>query len=798
MKTKKIILPLVLGILLISFAFASGFYSYTTRWFYGGNPVNGIRAVNYICSDSGCHNLGTGLSDQTSATNSITINYPVPSPQYGYATYWVSDCFRAEKLAIKPSNQGSDSVNVNFLKYSNCNASIEDFSFNQEINQSQVLEISADIKSAIAKSLVAPYADPQEADIIQDFLSAQTNIVLEIRDSSNNIIYTETRQEYILHDSEKPLSYSWDSDNNPAGNYNITLTTNVVDCKCKTNVQKKVSRILTITANQTSPPTPISTTTNVIANPASPITNGTLSNFSCSNSAGQTTVMRVNGVDKTSEKGLNISREVGNYTINCSFAGNANYEASSQQITYIILNQTTPPQPPISTTTNVIVNPSSPITYGTLSNFSCSNSQGQPTTLTINGVNKNIENGLNILRAAGTYIINCSFAGNSNYEASSQQISYVINKISPPGFNLNLNAIPAWLVNNGTQTTVIGTGCPSQLTCSLTRNSASVSNPDIATLAIGLYNYNYSTLGNENYTSASISNTLNITYSSTDITPPIITIISPENQTYPDNNISFIVNISEPGTCSLELDNQTYYMLNSSTVDWFLDYLHNLVIVSGCSHKVKYTCSDIFGNTAQTGYVYFSINFTGCFNQTDNDDNDTDDNCNDNFGISTKHKLSISLPLLTLKPINDIAHFRVIIRDEGSKDENGLITLQIQDLNFKRTMDFSVDKNAEETTLFDIPITNNMGKVKAKITLEYAGKSEDYYYNLNVDNNLQTGTASGENAEATSNSGSNIGITGNVIKTSSDSTDGSLVGINILLFLIIAILAIILILKKRK
>jgi hypothetical protein len=63
---------------------------------------------------------------------------------------------------------------------------------------------------------------------------------------------------------------------------------------------------------------------------------------------------------------------------------------------------------------------------------------------------------------------------------------------------------------NGTETNATGSGCPSQLVCSLYRNDSAVSNPDVDTLAVGNYTYIYNTTGNENYSNASVSETLNV------------------------------------------------------------------------------------------------------------------------------------------------------------------------------------------------------------------------------------------------------------------------------------------------
>src|SRR3989338_6208645 len=121
----KIVLFLIL--LAISPISVSADFLYTINWFHNGDPVNNVRAVNHICDDNGCNTLGTELFDQTSLSNTITIPYPIPSPQFGYASYWFAACFRARKLAWTPNSSGAYTRNADFNKYIDCTAAINNF-----------------------------------------------------------------------------------------------------------------------------------------------------------------------------------------------------------------------------------------------------------------------------------------------------------------------------------------------------------------------------------------------------------------------------------------------------------------------------------------------------------------------------------------------------------------------------------------------------------------------------------------------------------------------------------------------
>jgi len=95
-------------------------------------------------------------------------------------------------------------------------------------------------------------------------------------------------------------------------------------------------------------------------------------------------------------------------------------------------------------------------------------------------------------------------SGNTN---NTENGSYTINQATP---SLSLAITPSTSETYETQTTANGTGCPSQLNCTLYRDSVLVNNPETITLAVGTYNYTFNTTGNANYTSASVSDNLTV------------------------------------------------------------------------------------------------------------------------------------------------------------------------------------------------------------------------------------------------------------------------------------------------
>lgn len=106
----------------------------------------------------------------------------------------------------------------------------------------------------------------------------------------------------------------------------------------------------------------------------------------------------------------------------------------------------------------------------------------------------------NQVMGVGNYVLNITINDTQNNLNSTL---YYFNITQNSSYDMQLSVTAA--VSYPTETTAEGTGCPSQITCNLYRDSVSVSNPETITLGVAVYNYTYNTTGNENYTSKSLS-----------------------------------------------------------------------------------------------------------------------------------------------------------------------------------------------------------------------------------------------------------------------------------------------------
>jgi len=123
-----------------------------------------------------------------------------------------------------------------------------------------------------------------------------------------------------------------------------------------------------------------------------------------------------------------------------------------------------------------------------------------------NGVNYTASNSSNVFAVtigdlpAGIYDYYWWAYGNGtdNNFNSSEAFSYTVAQNTT---SLTLSGTTP--ITYGTAGDYEGTGCPAQLTCNLYRDGVEVSNPDNSALAAGIYDYEYNTTGNTNYTSDS-------------------------------------------------------------------------------------------------------------------------------------------------------------------------------------------------------------------------------------------------------------------------------------------------------
>ncbi len=157
---------------------------------------------------------------------------------------------------------------------------------------------------------------------------------------------------------------------------------------------------------------------------------------------------------------------------------------------------------------NLTINPPSPQTYPVQVNASCTctNPEAQA-TLWRNGINVTNENNQFVELAAGSYNYVCNVSETENYTAATNSTTYIINKATTI---LNITAQPSWTITYGTQTNVSCSANNAEVTPRLYINSSEVGIPYATVHAAGSYNYTCNASATQNWTSASVSQILQV------------------------------------------------------------------------------------------------------------------------------------------------------------------------------------------------------------------------------------------------------------------------------------------------
>jgi hypothetical protein len=245
MRSKPFVTYCVMFVLLSSFASAT--LDFTSVWSFQGSPVNGVRALNYECTNGLCDPLGTKISDQTSATNSITVSYTVPGPTNGYGTYWVADCFVPQSAAFSPTADGAGTFNFDFNKKSGCSSQIQSFSGPSTIAEGVAATFTIGAGSVFDSPTIAPFGIPTNSAIRNAHFSADTAVTFEVLDVNSTLISTQTSTQAIFLDSTNTAGFSFTPTFDQAGVYTVRARTAVTDCQCSSSSSQVSSRVFTVT-----------------------------------------------------------------------------------------------------------------------------------------------------------------------------------------------------------------------------------------------------------------------------------------------------------------------------------------------------------------------------------------------------------------------------------------------------------------------------------------------------------------------------------------------------------------------
>lgn len=210
----------------------------------------------------------------------------------------------------------------------------------------------------------------------------------------------------------------------------------------------------------------------------------------------------LSGTDFSAYNGVSTLIGAGSYNLNCTLSETQNYSAAESTALLNILKASNSVTLTLNGTANNITT-----IYGDNITITATGTNG---TVKVFQDGTEITNGAGYVLGVGYYNITANNTGNQNYSTATKTLFLNITKATPI---LSLAITPASLVVYPNETTATGSGCPTELTCSLFRNdtAGAIANPNVTTYPEGQLVYTYNTSGNANYTNASATATLTVT-----------------------------------------------------------------------------------------------------------------------------------------------------------------------------------------------------------------------------------------------------------------------------------------------
>lgn len=212
---------------------------------YTSTDLSSYSTKGYVCNNADCTLIGNQIAGLTGTTsgNTITLTFPTTMPTtHGYAIYFYKNEYIGGLLkGIKiygTSSQTITSPNPIYLyKKRTGSAPIMNLNVLNEIEPNTPIQIGlqvgidADTYSALNR--LAPAGIDLENDYVR------TRINLEIRDSTNNVIYSDTETVDIDYSGSVSINFTYSGFTNE-GDYIIKVYTDVLDNKIINSVPQNI------------------------------------------------------------------------------------------------------------------------------------------------------------------------------------------------------------------------------------------------------------------------------------------------------------------------------------------------------------------------------------------------------------------------------------------------------------------------------------------------------------------------------------------------------------------------------
>ncbi len=262
---------LIVGVFLMNFTIASVniyFPAYnatlnsngTTTYFNGSlnnQPVSNYSALVYSCNYLDCTTPLSVLNTFTTLSNNMTITFPTLNTNATYAIYFYKTGYIGWEQIINniPANlNGSYSgPQIFFAKKQTGFAPIVNFSVYNEVERNRpiVLNVSVGVDAQTVSAI--DHFGPLSYNPVQieSYRKVLTRVTLEIRNSANQIIHTNSTLLNIPYSGREFFSFSYPGFST-VGDYEVKVYTDIIDQKILAPIRTNASFDLSIIqANQT-------------------------------------------------------------------------------------------------------------------------------------------------------------------------------------------------------------------------------------------------------------------------------------------------------------------------------------------------------------------------------------------------------------------------------------------------------------------------------------------------------------------------------------------------------------------
>lgn len=245
----------IIGILMaVLLASSVSAYVDVTYHFSVPNVEASVYNINNAAGSSVSGFSGSFPAGATTTNGQLTVRYPdsLASP-YGYATYFVSPGYAPFEGIATWHTFGNpaafqQSYDVPMTKVGECRSVIDEFTITNtaQANVPVIINMQAGLDATLLSAFSLTdnnleYVPPQYKD---NYYSADIQVKLEVYNSADVLVNTQTQTFTVFADEFKDVSFTWTPTQD--GQHRAVITTLVVDDQCSSTVPASSSKTFTV------------------------------------------------------------------------------------------------------------------------------------------------------------------------------------------------------------------------------------------------------------------------------------------------------------------------------------------------------------------------------------------------------------------------------------------------------------------------------------------------------------------------------------------------------------------------